>query len=196
MHDQVGARAGNFVGGRCVPGRQQRAGYARRPYRPHEIKDRGRGMVHFDFGIKRDEYCSDIQRVLYVLRPGGSEARNLCVAASGPSWAIQAAVAAMKPGVTGSSSTPWRRVVTDASYPGSSTPPATTSAAPPTAAAWLGPLWERYGDTPNYPLEAGHVHTVEPGLLWKATATWGWKDVLVTEGGHHLPGRTADRGGF
>jgi Xaa-Pro aminopeptidase len=48
----------------------------------------------------------------------------------------------------------------------------------------LGPLWERYGDAGNRPLEAGHVYTVEPGLM---VAGYGYigieEDVLVTETG-------------
>ena len=48
----------------------------------------------------------------------------------------------------------------------------------------LGPEWERYGDTPNRPLEAGHVYTVEPGLFVEGYGYMGLEeDVLVTDEG-------------
>ena len=50
--------------------------------------------------------------------------------------------------------------------------------------ALLGPLWEKYGDLPNLPIEVGQVFTLEPGL---DVAGYGHvsleEDVVVTEKG-------------
>ena len=37
---------------------------------PTEIKIERGHIIHFDFGVKYEDYCSDIQRVCYVLREG------------------------------------------------------------------------------------------------------------------------------
>jgi Xaa-Pro aminopeptidase len=48
----------------------------------------------------------------------------------------------------------------------------------------LGTRWERYGDGPNRLLEAGHVYTVEPGLMVPGYGYIGLEeDVLVTPSG-------------
>jgi Xaa-Pro aminopeptidase len=137
--------------------------------------------------VLQDDYCSDIQRVVYFCKPGESKApaevqhgfntiRN----------AIEVARMAMKPGVSGKSVDQLaRQTVLDAGYP--EYPYATghqVGRVVHDGAGILGPEWERYGDTPNYPLETGQVYTIEPGL---AVPGYGYigleEDVVVTEKG-------------
>jgi Xaa-Pro aminopeptidase len=154
---------------------------------PTDIKIEPGHLVHFDFGVKQNEYCSDIQRVAYVLAEGENEPpeevrRGFDTIVK----AIREAAAAMRPGVVGKEiDAIARRVVTGAGYPEFKY--ATGHHLGRTAhdgAGILGPEWERYGDTPNYLLEAGHVYTIEPGLAVPGRGYVGLEeDVVVTEQG-------------
>ena len=154
---------------------------------PSEIRLQPGHILHIDFGVRLDGYCSDLQRVAYALRPGETQApaaarRGLQVIVS----AIQAAAEAMRPGMAGKKiDAVARRIVVEAGF--ESYPYGTGHHLGRLAhdgAGILGPEWEKYGDVPNYPLEAGQVYTLEPGL---ALPDFGYigleEDVRVTENG-------------
>ena len=152
---------------------------------PTDIKVEPGHIIHFDFGVKYEEYCSDIQRLVYVLREGETEAPpevqrgfiTICTA-------IEKSREAMKPGVTGNSiDVIAREILTDAGYPeyrhalGHQ-----LGRVAHDGGALLGPLWEKYGDDPMRTLEPGQVFTIEPGL---AVPNYGYvaleEDVVMTE---------------
>jgi len=154
---------------------------------PTDIRIERGHLLHFDFGVKFEGYCSDIQRVAYVLREGETQApkeaqRGFRVIRS----AIENARSAMKPGVTGNSIDGLARgIVTDSGYPEFNYALGhQLGRVAHDGGALLGPLWEKYGDSPNQALEVGQVFTIEPGL---AVPGYGYigveEDVLVTKDG-------------
>jgi Xaa-Pro aminopeptidase len=144
-------------------------------------------IVHFDFGVKYKDYCSDIQRLVYVLQDGETEAppdvqRGFITIRT----AIEKSREAMKPGAIGNSiDVIAREILTDAGYPeyqhalGHQ-----LGRVAHDGGALLGPLWEKYGDDPKGELEVGQVFTIEPGL---AVPKYGYvaleEDVVMTENG-------------
>jgi len=154
---------------------------------PTDIKVERGHLLHFDFGVRYEEYCSDIQRVAYVLREGEIEPpievqRGFLTVRA----AIEKSRQAMKAGVTGNSiDVIAREIVSDSGYP--DYPYALGHQLGRVAhdgGALLGPLWEKYGDSPNQKLEVGQVYTIEPGL---AVTDYGYlgleEDVLITQNG-------------
>ena len=154
---------------------------------PTRIKVERGHVIHFDFGVKYQEYCSDIQRIVYVLRDGETEAppevqRGFITIRT----AIEKSREAMKPDVTGNSiDVIAREIVTDSGYPeyrhalGHQ-----LGRVAHDGGALLGPLWEKYGDDPNLKLEVGQVFTIEPSL---SVPNYGHvsleEDVVMTDQG-------------
>jgi Xaa-Pro aminopeptidase len=124
-------------------------------------------IMNVDFGVRKDGYCSDLQRTWYFLRPG--ETRPPEAVQRGFETimeAIRAAAAAVRPGRAGAEIDQVARDhITSRGYP--------------EFAHGLGhqigrkahdggggllPRWERYGKLPDQLIEAGQCYTIEPRL--------------------------------
>jgi Xaa-Pro aminopeptidase len=144
-------------------------------------------LLHIDFGVKQADYCSDLQRVVYYLSPDESTPPEPVLRGfQTVTRAIQVAASTMRAGRRGVEvDDAARQVVTTAGYPeykyGTGHHIGRTVH---DGAGLLGPLWERYGETPNYPIEIGQVYTLEPGLAVPGFGYMGIEeDVLVTPDG-------------
>lgn len=144
-------------------------------------------LLHFDFGVKQDGYCADIQRMMYFLKPTESAPPAAVEKGFGTIvQAIQAAFDIIRPGLPGIEvDAAARSVVTEAGY--TEYKYATGHQLGRLAhdgGGLLGPAWARYGKTPFLPLEAGQVYTLEPGLMVPGYGYIGLEeDILVTETG-------------
>lgn len=144
-------------------------------------------LLHIDFGFTHEGYCADLQRCVYALKKGESEAPPaLLHAFTAVSDTIQNAFRQLKPGVLGRDiDADARRVITSRGYPeyqhalghqlGRSVHD---------GGALLGPEWARYGGSPRWPVEPGQVFTLElevelPGVGYASLE----EDVVVTHDG-------------
>ncbi len=148
-------------------------------------------ILHIDFGVREQEYCSDMQRTAYFLRPGEKQPPvDVRRAFEAVVRAIEESVRAMKPGAIGRDiDAIARRVLTDYGFPeykhalghqlGRNAHD---------GGGLLGPMWERYGDSPLRPLEVGQIFTVEPSLFVPGYGMLGLEEdvVITTEGAEYL----------
>lgn len=125
-------------------------------------------LLHIDFGVQQDGYCSDLQRCWYVPREG--ERRPPAAVASAFDAVIQGidlAAAALRPGVEG-----WevdaiaRQSIVQAGFPEYAHALGHhVGRSAHDGAGILGPRWERYGACPHQRVEVGNVFTIEPSIL-------------------------------
>jgi Xaa-Pro aminopeptidase len=153
---------------------------------PGELRIEPGHLVHVDFGIKRDGYCSDLQRMWYVARSGESRPpAHLVDAFNAIAKTIQEASRILKPGIAG-----WevdqvaRQVITGQGYAeyqhglGHQVGRAVHD-----GGTGLLPRWERYGDTPYGIVEENQVYTIELGVPTDSGYIGLEEDVLVTKDG-------------
>lgn len=143
-------------------------------------------LLHLDFGVKYQGYCSDLQRTFYLLRPDETAAPAECqrffdiVDSS-----IQEAAVALKPGMQGREIDAIARenfaengLTWDFSF-GHQLGRYTHD-----GGAILGPAWERYGQRPFDPIEVGQVYTMEIGAKVPGYGVVSLEeDLVVTEDG-------------
>jgi Xaa-Pro aminopeptidase len=124
-------------------------------------------VLNMDFGVKFNDYCSDLQRTFYVM----SEEEKTIPAEVHKGFetivsAVESAKQAMKPGVPGIDiDTIARKIILEAGY--EEFPHALghqVGRFPHDGTALLGPKWEKYAQKPFRPLEEGMVFTIEPRL--------------------------------
>jgi Xaa-Pro aminopeptidase len=145
---------------------------------PTDIKIERGHIIHFDFGVKYEGYCSDIQRVAYVLREGETEAplevqRGFITIRT----AIEKSREAMKAGVTGNSiDTISREIVTDSAILNINYALGhQLGRVAHDGGALLGPLWEKYGDSPNQNWKRASLYTRARAGSSQITATSVWR---------------------
>ena len=142
-------------------------------------------LLHFDFGIRKGGYCSDLQRMVYFGRPeeipdeivhGFETVRD----------AIAAAAAALRPGAVGADvDAVARDFIVSAGYAEYKNALGhQVGRNAHDGGTLLGPRWRRYRTLPDGAAEVGNVFTLEPNL---ATDHYGMisleEDVVVTETG-------------
>lgn len=124
-------------------------------------------LVHVDFGIVLDGYCSDLQRLWYVAPIGSDEVpAEVRRAHAAVVEAIDRSAKALRPGIAG-----WevdqvaRGHLVEAGFPeyGHALGHHLGRACHDGGGV-LGPRWERYGREPYEPVRAGNVYTLEPSL--------------------------------
>lgn len=154
---------------------------------PTDLRIERGQLLHIDFGIRRDEYCSDLQRVWYLGGEAESGPPDDVARAWNALWtAVDAGVAELRPGVAG-----WkvdaaaRESLAAAGFPEPKY--ALGHQLGRTAhdgGTLLGPRWERYGSAPLGLVEEGNVFTVEFGTAVPGRGYIGLEeDVLVTADG-------------
>ena len=124
-------------------------------------------VVHIDFGILLEGYCSDLQRLWYVAPVGSDEApAEVRRAYATIVEAIDRSAKALRPGTAGYEIDQIARGHLLASgYPEYAHALGHhLGRAVHDGGGVLGPRWERYGKEPYAPVRAGNVFTLEPSL--------------------------------
>ncbi len=143
-------------------------------------------LLRVDFGVKYEGYCSDMQRTWYLLRPGEDDAPAECKRLFAVvDRCIQEGAAALRPGRQGREiDAVARGIFAEADLGWDFAFGHQMGRYCHDGGAVLGPAWERYGQRPFDPIEAGQVYTLEIGARLEGYgALCLEEDVVVTPDG-------------
>lgn len=143
-------------------------------------------LIHTDYGVKMNGYCSDIQRIYYVPRAGEGIPAGLAQAFEVVWNAIEMAANVLKPGVLGHQvDAAARKVITGAGFPEFKYATGhNLGRACHDGGTLLGPCWPRYGSSPEGVVAENEVYTLELGVMLEGTGYVGLEeDVVVRAGG-------------
>ena len=141
-------------------------------------------LIHVDLGVAHDGFASDLQRTWYWLRPGEKDAPEpVKKAFAATLGSIDAGMAELKPGKKGFEvDAASRRTVVEAGFP---EPEFAfghhVGRVAHDGAGVLGPRWERYGKTPEFPIQTDNVFAVEMGLDVPGYGVVGLEEEAVVE---------------
>lgn len=143
-------------------------------------------LLHVDFGVRYNDYCSDIQRLIYFKRHKEKmPPEEITDAFETVNEIISETARLCHPDMKGHQiDSLARQILRDNGYPeyehalghqlGRSVHD---------GGAVLGPKWERYGNTPDIPLEEGNVFTLELEILLPGIGCVGLEeDVAIING--------------
>lgn len=136
-------------------------------YKPTDRRVERGHVLNMDFGVKFEDYCSDMQRTFYILEEGEEQAPpDVRKGFETIVKSIELAKQAIKPGVQGVEIDKIaREYIVSMGYeefPHGLGHQVGRFAHDGTAL--LGPAWEKYAKKPFYPLEEGMIFTIEPRL--------------------------------
>jgi len=136
-------------------------------YKPTDRKVERGHILNMDFGVKCEDYASDLQRTFYVLEEGQTQAPpEVRKGFDTIVKSIEMAAATLKPGIPGKAADDVARnyIVAEGytEYPHALGHQVGRFAHDGTAL--LGPAWEKYANKPFEPLEENMVFTIEPRL--------------------------------
>ena len=139
-------------------------------------------VLNIDFGVKIDDYCSDLQRSWYILKPGETDApEDVKHGFKTIEDSITKSAAALKPGVTGYDiDTIARNHIVEQGY--EEYPHALGHQIGRVAhdgGGLLAPKWERYGTLPDQIVEVNQLYTIEPRLPIKDYGVATVEEIVV-----------------